>query len=144
MKYTNLGSALEGLCLLAMNSSTKLMAQDLDLLEYLTRYGRPCNPLTLLAKARARRKQVFSGQMLLQGQFYRLIWQTTEALQSQRKIPFWWFNLPWKTVIFKTAEYLTAYPVRSKIFACQNEGMIEGRFVALNCRHCQPLLLTRM
>ena len=69
MNSSNLGSSIERPWVLSIKLGTKLKVHDLQPSECLTQYKRPCNSLTLLAEARAKRSQVFQIRCLSEDNF---------------------------------------------------------------------------
>ena len=59
MSYSNLLCETEGFWVFAMDSSRKANVLDLQSLEYLPQYKRPCGLLTLMANTRPKREHIF-------------------------------------------------------------------------------------
>ena len=66
---SNLVSSIKGFWVFATNTINKLKAHNLYFFECLNRYKGSCNSLTLLAEARAKRKQVFLVRYLYKDKF---------------------------------------------------------------------------
>ena len=72
VNYSNLESYSEWFCVLATKSGTKEKIQELKPYKCLGQQERPCSFLTLLAEARAKRKQVFQVKCLSEDNFIGL------------------------------------------------------------------------
>ena len=130
-----LGSSTEKFWVFVTNVSTKLKVRGFKPIKCLTWYKRPCNSQTLLAEARAKRKQVFQATCLSEDSIkgscggQRRLLRTRGRFHSSCLISLGrQFFMKLLNIVLITAS--------NEIRACQ------GKHIALYCRYQQHQLYT--
>ena len=117
-----------------MKSGTKLKVQDLLPFKCLSRYESPYYSLTLLAKLRAKRKQVFQVGCLSEDSFISSNFEGVRFSRTRGTFPSGGVISLGRQVFSEPLNILLV-SISSNIYASNDEGMVKSGSIPFDCKH---------